>query len=500
MADAERERMAAQSRGDAGWRRWGPYLAERAWGTVREDYSYDGEAWDYFDHEQSRSRAYRWNEDGMGGISDEQQRLCFALAMWNGRDPILKERAFGLTGPQGNHGEDVKEYFFYQDATPSHSYLRYLYKYPQAEYPYRRLIDENAKLTRHEPSFDLLDSGVFAESRYWDITVVYAKDGPDKIHVTIHAKNQGPDEAEVHLLPQLWFRNTWSWDEPAPPVPAITTADAPEGASWAVRAAHETLGTYVLCGETPGELLFTDNETDQRVLGGENDAPYVKNAFHRRVVDGDESAVNPALTGTKFAAWYSKTVAPGQAYALNLVLSAGELDHPFDRHGAITAARRSEADVFYDDLLPMASPEDHRIMRQALAGMIWSKQFYHYDVARWLEGDEVKPPVERRHGRNSQWRHLRAHHVITMPDAWEYPWFAAWDQAYQCAALALIDVDLAKAQMELLLSENFLHPNGQIPAYEWDFGDTNPPVHAVFALRVYQRESLQRGQGDHNYL
>jgi len=501
-ANAERERMEQQARGELDWRLWGPYLAERAWGTVREDYSPDGEAWDYFDHEQSRARAYRWNEDGMAGISDERQRLCLALALWNGRDPILKERAFGLTGPQGNHGEDVKEYFFYQDATPSHSYLRYLYKYPQVEYPYRQLIDENAKRGRHEPSYNLLDSGAFDDSRYWDVTVVYAKDAPDKIHLTIHATNRGPDEATLHLLPHLWFRNTWSWDEPPPPRPVIEKFESPTGAAWAVRATEPTLGSYYLYGETPAETLFTDNETNQRqLLGGENSSPYVKDAFHHCVVNGDEEAVNPAQSGTKFAAWHSQSVPAGQSFMLQLVLSAAELAKPFDGHGVITASRRSEADVFYDDLLPDATPEDHRIMRQSLGGMIWSKQYYHYDVQRWLDGDRpAPPPAERRDGRNAGWRHVEAADIISMPDCWEYPWFAAWDLAYHCAALALIDVEFAKHQIELMLNERYLNPNGQIPAYEWDFGDTNPPVHAAGALKVFRAERVQHGVADLDFL
>ena len=518
--DPERLRLERQHQGQENWRLWGPYLSERAWGTVREDYSAHGEAWEHLDHDQSRSRAYRWNEDGLGGICDEQQRLCFALALWNGRDPILKERAFGLTGNQGNHGEDVKEYYFYLDATPSHGYLHYLYKYPQAEYPYGWLVEENRRRSRQDPPFNLLDAGVFHDNRYWDVEVSYAKASPDEIHIHITASNRGPETATLHLLPQLWFRNTWAWGDEEkkralaelrgdpietislpPAKPTLRAIAAPDGAAWAVRAEHPTLGSYHLYGRQSAELLYTENEHNaQRLWGLANATPYVKDSFHRRVVNGERDAVNPGLAGTKFAAWQVVTVAGGQQTQVELVLSAAPLAQPFAPSPAVFALRQSEADRFYRDLLPEATVEDQRILRQALAGMIWSKQFFHYDVARWLDGDHFPPPEERKWGRNRTWRHLKANDIISMPDKWEYPWFAAWDLAYHCAALSLADVDFAKDQIELVLKENYLHPNGQIPAYEWAFGDVNPPVHAMGALKAFRAERVQRGRGDLNFL
>jgi len=498
---AEHERLRAQREGREDWRLWGPYLAERAWGTVREDYSADGDAWVHFDHDQARSRAYRWNEDGLAGLCDGQQRLCLALALWNGRDAFLKERAFGLTGHQGNRGEDGKEYYFYLDGTPSHAYLHYLYKYPQAAYPYARLVEENRGRSRRDPPFGLLDTGVFDGARYWDVEVRYAKAGPDEIHVRIHLHNRGPDAATLHLLPTLWFRNTWSWGDPGAERPHLQSARAPAGAAWAVEATHPTLGQYWLYGAESAELLFTENESNrERLWGVPSPGPYVKDAFHRRVVDGEEAAVNPARTGTKCAAWSTWTVPPGEEARVDLVLCARPLERPFADSGHIFLARRTEADAFYDERMADASPEDRRILRQVLAGMIWGQQFYHYDVARWLDGDVVPPPAERLRGRNRTWRHLGAADVISMPDKWEYPWFAAWDLAFHCTALALVDVDFAKAQMELVLGERYLHPNGQIPAYEWSFGDVNPPVHAAGSLKVFRAERVQRGAGDLDFL
>jgi len=499
--NAERQRLERQHEGRENWRLWGPYLAERAWGTVREDYSEYGAAWEYFDHDQARSRAYRWNEDGMGGICDDQQRLCLALALWNGRDPILKERAFGLTGNQGNHGEDVKEYYFYLDATPSHSYLRYLYKYPQAKYPYARLIEENRRRGRLDPPCSLLDTGAFHENRYWDVEVHYAKRSAEEIHASILAYNSGPEEAALHLLPTLWFRNTWSWGEADAVKPLLKVIEPPQGAAWAVQAIHPTLGSYYLYGRQPATGLFTENESNaERLWGNPNATPWVKDAFHRYLVDGEQDAVNPAREGTKFTACHLYRVAPGQKAVINLVLSARPLAEPFARSQVTFSTRRSEADVFYDELLPDASPEDHSIMRQALAGMIWSKQFFHYDVSRWFAGDNFPAPSARRYGRNRYWKHFRAGDVISMPDKWEYPWFAAWDLAFHCAALALVDIDFAKQQIELMVKENYLHPNGQIPAYEWAFGDVNPPVHAMGALKCYRSERVQRGTGDRDFL
>jgi hypothetical protein len=498
--NAERQRLEAQREGREDWRLWGPYLSERAWGTVREDYSPYGSAWEHLDHDRSRSQAYRWNEDGMGGICDEQQRLCFALALWNGKDPILKERAFGLTGNQGNHGEDVKEYYFYLDATPSHSYLRYLYKYPQAEYPYGALVSENGRRSRQDPPFNLLDTGVFNDSRYWDVEVRYAKASPEEIHIRIIISNRGPEAATLHVLPTMWFRNTWSWGDKVEK-PRISEVTLAKEAKWAVRAEHPTLGSYFLYGRHAAETLFTENESNaQRLWGAQDPSPYAKDSFHRYVVNGEKDAVNPAKMGTKFAAGHVVTVDPGQSVTIGMTLSREQLAAPFDKREVIFSKRESEATTFYDDLLPEASAQDNNILRQSLAGMIWSKQFFHYDVARWLDGDQFPPPDSRKWGRNRTWRHLKAHHVISMPDAWEYPWFAAWDLAFHCAALALVDVDFAKDQIELLLKEYYLHPNGQIPAYEWAFGDVNPPVLASAALKVFRADRVQRGKGDIGFL
>ncbi|MGB7988813.1 MAG: glucosidase [Candidatus Methylophosphatis roskildensis] len=500
ILNAERERLESQRRGTEDWRLWGPYLAERAWGTVREDYSPHGNAWEHFDHDQARARAYRWNEDGIGGICDEQQRLCFSLALWNGRDPILKERMFGLTGNQGNHGEDAKEYWFYLDATPSHAWMRYLYKYPQAAYPYGRLVEENARRSRHEPPYSLLDTGVFDQDGYWDVELRYAKASPTEMHVRVIATNHGSQTATLHLLPQLWFRNTWSWGHDSSKPTLHETKPCTDG-KWAVCADHATLGRYYLYGRHPAQPLYTENESNaERLWCGVNASPYVKDAFHRYVIEEDQTAVNPAREGTKFAALHVLTVEPGQTATIGLTLSSEPLAQAFDRREVIFAKRESEAAVFYDELLPEASAQDHNILRQSLAGMIWSKQFFHFDVNRWLQGDALPPPDTRRNGRNRSWRHLKAAHVISMPDTWEYPWFAAWDLAFHCAALALVDVDFAKDQIELLLREYYLHPNGQIPAYEWAFGDVNPPVLAMAALKVFRAERVQRGQGDLRFL
>ncbi|MGH8548864.1 MAG: MGH1-like glycoside hydrolase domain-containing protein [Methylococcales bacterium] len=500
--NAERQRLEQQRLGQENWRLWGPYLSERAWGTVREDYSEHGTAWEYFDHDQARSRAYRWNEDGMGGICDQQQRLCLAFAFWNGRDPILKERAFGLTGNQGNHGEDVKECYFYVDATPSHSYLRYHYHYPQAEYPYQGLVEENSRRSRNDPPFGLIDSGVFDEGRYWDIQVDYAKASPDEIHIRVLVFNRGQQEATLHLLPQLWFRNIWNWGGHAASKPNLRAIKPPAAGSFAVQAEHPSLGTYTLYGPQPDELLFTENESNSdRLWQVPNAQPYVKDAFHRVLIQGESDAVNPQPSGTKSAAVYRLRVGPeGQSAQIDLVLSAKPLSKPFAGSQAVFSKRKSEADTFYAELLPEANFEDHHIMRQALAGMIWCKQFFHYDVTRWLSGDQFPAASNRRYGRNSNWRHFQAADIISMPDSWEYPWFAAWDLAFHCSALALVDVDFAKDQLELLLKEYYIHPNGQIPAYEWAFGDVNPPVHATAVLKVFRAERVQRGVSDIGFL
>lgn len=513
---AERRRLDNQYRELENWRLWGPYLAERAWGTVREDYSAAGDAWGFLPHEHARSRAYRWNEDGLGGICDEKQILCFALALWNGRDPILKERAFGLTGPQGNRGEDVKDVYFYLDATPSHSYLRYLYKYPQMPFPYAALVEENARRDRLDPPFGLVEAGAFEDGRYFDIEVTYAKAGVDEIHIRVDAHNRGPEAAELHLLPSLWFRNTWSWgdqssntdgEEPGAGAhrdanrPEIRSQSAPLGAAWCARANHPDLGHYFLYGRHAADELYCENETNtRRLFGIESETLYAKDAFHDRVVEDAAGAVSPARKGSKFAAWHRYAVPAGKTVRLDMVLSAKSLSTPFARTEVILANRRSEADTFFQELQPAAGPEDQRILRQALAGMIWTKQFYHYDVERWLIGDRVPPPDSRWGGRNGGWKTLKAHDIISMPDAWEYPWFAAWDLAFHCSALALVDIDFAKDQVELMLSERYLHPNGQIPAYEWNFGDVNPPVHAMAALKAFRAERVQRGAGDHGFL
>jgi len=499
-ANPEKKRLQAHSQGREDWKLWGPYLSERSWGTVREDYSPGGEAWEYFDHDQARSRAYRWNEDGLGGICDTQQRLCLAVALWNCRDPILKERMFGLTAIQGNHGEDVKELYHYLDATPSHSFLRFLYKYPQQEFPYSRLAEEHQARSRSDPPYGLLDTGIFQDSRYWDVEITYAKKTPQVILLRIRVVNQGPDTATLHLLPSLWCRNTWSWSLSGSPKPALRAAD-PGTASWAVDARHPTLGDYVLYGRNQARCLFTENETNnQKLFGASNPGPYVKDAFHRRVVQQDEDAVNPEQMGTKCAAWHEIRCDPGEAAEVDLVLTPERTDDPWTGFEELLEKRLGEADDFYRDLASACTPEDAPVMRQAMAGMLWNKQFYHYYVGQWLEGDLVPPPQERKQGRNHKWRHLRAADVISMPDSWEYPWFAAWDLAYHCMVFAHLDVDFAKEQVELLLTHRYLHPNGQLPAYEWAFDDVNPPIHAISALKVFRAERRQKGAGDRHWL
>ena len=499
---AERQRLNDEQ----DWEQWGPYLSERAWGTVREDYSKHGTAWEHFPHDHARSRAYRWSEDGLGGICDREQRLCLALALWNGHDPILKERAFGLTGDQGNHGEDVKEVYYYADATPTHSYLDYRYCYPQAAYPYAELVAENQRRSRSEAAYNLIDSGVFKHNRYWDVRMEYAKQSPGLIHLRISATNRGDQPAQLWLLPQLWFRNDWSWDErdengeplARPEIKLIP--DTPLN-HWGISSHHRNLNNMYLYGQGDADLLFTENESNhQRLQNTSNASPWVKDAFHRYLLDDEQQAVNPARHGSKFAAAYHLSAAAGETTSIELVLSDTLLDQPFTNNTALFDQRRNESKQFYSALLPDATAEDHAIMRQAFAGMVWSKQFFHYDVERWLQGDQIKPPSGRDQGRNKQWKHLQAADIISMPDCWEYPWFATWDLAFQTATLAHIDIDFAKAQIELMVNERYLHPNGQMPAYEWAFGDTNPPVHAWGALKVFRAEQMQRGQGDTGYL
>src|SRR5216684_4112272 len=482
------------------WKRWGPYLSERAWGTVREDYSQYGNAWEYLSHDQARSRAYRWNEDGLAGISDRRQMICFALALWNERDPILKERIFGLTGNEGNHGEDVKEYYFYLDSTPTHSYMKYLYKYPQAEFPYGRLVEENRRRGRGAPEFELVDTGIFDGDRYFELVVEYVKAGIDDILVRLSVTNRGPEAAECHLLPTLWFRNTWSW-ETGSPRPRL----AAQGAT-VIEAEHESLGLRWLSAEGAPDLLFTENETNfERLYGGANRTPYVKDGIDAYVVHGRREAVNPAREGTKAAAHYRLRVAPGETVSVRLRLSNSppHREFPAGEFDTLLARRREEADLFYDTVIPATLDDDgRRVMRQAFAGLLWSKQFYHYYVRRWLEGDPAfpAPPAERREGRNHEWTHLYNEDVISMPDKWEYPWYAAWDLAFHAIPLALVDPDFAKEQLVLFLREWYMHPNGQLPAYEWALGDVNPPVHAWSAWRVYKIEKKSRGKGDRAFL
>jgi hypothetical protein len=494
------------------WKKWGPYLSERQWGTVREDYSQSGDAWAYFPHDHARSRAYHWGEDGLGGISDDRQRLCFALALWNGRDPILKERLFGLTNSEGNHGEDVKEYYFYLDSTPTHAYMKYLYKYPQAAYPYDELVQTNRQRTRDELEYELLDTGVFDEDRYFDVFVEYAKETPEDILVVITVANRGPETALVHVLPTLWFRNTWSWREGAAR-PLLQRIDGPKGVG-VVQAEHETLGIRTLYAEGNAELLFTENETNREQLFGQpNPTPYVKDGIHEAVVHDRTEAVNPAQAGSKVAAHYTLLVAPGATATVRLRLTdvtpealveAYPGGDPFGTHfDEVVRTRQEEADAFYKSLTPTKLPPDAAsVMRQALAGMLWTKQFYHYDVAQWLQehGAQHLAGLQRMPLRNKQWYHMVNEDIISMPDKWEYPWYAAWDLAFHTIALAMVDLDFAKEQLALMLRENYLHPNGQLPAYEWNFGDVNPPVHAWALRTVYEIEKEIRGEGDLAFL
>src|SRR5881409_3165732 len=480
------------------WKRWGPYLSERQWGTVREDYSPNGTAWDYFPHDHARSRAYRWGEDGLLGISDNHERLCFALALWNEKDPILKERMFGLTGSQGNHGEDVKDYYFYLDSTPTHSYMKGLYKYPQGEFPYVWLVDENQRRGRRDAEFELVDTGVFESDRYFDVVTEYAKAAPDDLLIRITVTNRGPDPAPLHLLPTLWCRNTWAW-EPGAVRPRLRLTAL--GGKACILVEHAELGRpYRLYCDGDPALLFTENDTNlHRVHGVENPSAFVKDGFHEYVVHGQIGAVNPAREGTKTAAHYRMVLEPGDSAIVRLRLTDRELrESPFGkRFDAQIAQRVQEAEEFYATVIPEKLSGDARgVMRQALAGMLWSKQWYHYDVRRWVEGDSTQPPPpsERRHGRNREWTHLYNDDIISMPDKWEYPWYAAWDLAFHTITLALVDPEFAKGQLTLFLREWYMHPNGQIPAYEWAFGDVNPPVHAWAVWRVYKIDGKRRRQ------
>ncbi len=506
LPSAEHRRLDEDARRVRNWKRWGPYLAERQWGTVREDYSADGNAWESFPHDHARSRAYRWGEDGIAGISDRHQIVCFALALWNGRDPILKERLFGLTGDEGNHGEDVKECYFYLDSTPTHSYMKYLYKYPQAEFPYARLVEENRRRGREAPEFELLDTGVFDGGRYFDVFVEYAKAGPDDILVRIEVANRGPEPAELRLLPTIWFRNTWSWglDARRPRLRVSACSD-----HMRVIELHDDYyeHRWLYCQGEP-ELLFVDNETNfQRLYGGENASATAKDGINDYVVHGATETVSRHRVGTKAAAHYRLHVGAGETVRVRLRLSdvdPSRAENPFESEfDRIFADRKREADEFYATVIPgNLSGDASNVMRQAFAGLLWSKQFYHYEISRWLKGDPEgpPPPAARRHGRNHAWTHLYNADVISMPDKWEYPWYAAWDLAFHCVALSLIDATFAKEQLVLMLREWYMHPNGQLPAYEWSLGDVNPPVHAWAAWRVYKIERKRTGVGDRRFL
>ena len=499
---------------DAGvpWRKWGPYLSERQWGTVREDYSENGNAWDYFTHDQARSRAYRWGEDGLAGISDDKQQLCFAIALWNGRDPILKERLFGVTNSEGNHGEDVKEYYFYLDSTHTHSYMKYLYKYPQQAFPYRDLVETNRSRSRAGFEHELLDTGIFDADRYFDVFVEYCKVAPEDLLIQISVSNRGSDAASLHVLPTLWFRNTWSWAENSEK-PLLKRLEPQKGLST-VRAHTEdsllpnTLGDYYLYCEGEVPLLFTENETNnERLFGSPNASPHVKDAIGNYVVHGRKEAVNPAGRGTKVSAHYSLTVGAGKTETVRLRLKGAtpsEVGSPFQRFDEIFSQRVKEADEFYQSVIPpaiQADPDQARVMRQALAGMLWSKQYFYYDVDKWLREHGADPfkPI-RKAPRNGHWYHMYSADIISMPDKWEYPWFAAWDLAFHVLALTLVDDDFGKQQLGLMLRTNYLHPNGQLPAYEWNFSDVNPPVHAWATVFTYRLRKAGQGQVDFDWL
>lgn len=474
------------------WKKWGPYLSERQWGTVREDYSENGDAWNYFTHDQARARAYRWGEDGLGGISDDKQRLCFALALWNERDPILKERMFGLTNNEANHGEDVKEYYFYIDSTPTHSYMKYLYKYPQAEYPYCDLIEKNRGRSREDFEYELLDTGVFDENRYFDVFVEYAKNGPEDILIRITVHNRGPDAAQVRLLPTLFFRNTWSWGD-GDQKPSLCMA-GPD----AIHATHKDLGEYWLYCDKASEFLFTENESNaERLWSQPNASPYVKDAFHAYIISGEKEAVNPAKTGTKAAAHYALNVPGGGSQTVRLRLTPLSVIDPFSGYEKVFRDRITDADLFYESITPKSLTQDERrVHRQALAGMLWSKQYYYFDLEKWLKEHHGHPMLGTvpHSMRNTEWFHMLTADIISMPDKWEYPWFAAWDLAFHTTTLALVDFDFAKEQLLLMLRNLYFHPNGQIPAYEWNFSDVNPPVHAWATLYLFKKEqSLGRG-------
>jgi hypothetical protein len=504
----EEIRLAESDARKRHWKRWGPYLSERAWGTVREDYSPHGNAWEYLPHDHARSRAYRWNEDGLAGISDRRQMICFALALWNERDPILKERIFGLTGNEGNHGEDVKEYYFYLDSTPSHSYMKYLYKYPQAEFPYATLVEENQRRDKGQPEFELFDTGVFDDDRYFDVFAEYAKADVEDILIKITITNRGPGAANLQVLPTIWFRNTWSWGNHARRPRLHEARPAPNPVIELNLSQLDQIQSdtrWLHCEGSP-ELLFTENETNaRRLFGIENRSPFVKDGINDHVVHGVKEAVNPEQVGSKAAAHYKLSLGSGETAVIRMRLADSDFEgkNAFGAFDKVFALRQREADEFYATIIPQdLSADAQNVMRQGLAGMLWSKQFYHYVIKDWLGGDpdNPRPPEERRKGRNHQWTHLYNADVISMPDKWEYPWYAAWDLAFHCIPLALVDPDFAKEQLTLMLREWYMHPNGQIPAYEWALGDVNPPVHAWAAWRVYKIDKKRTGRGDREFL
>src|SRR5438876_10321328 len=505
MSDTEQHRLQEAHENGQAWYRWGPYLSERQWGTVREDYSPGGTAWDFLPHDQARSHAYRWGEDGLLGISDDQQQLCFALALWNEADPILKERLFGLTNSEGNHGEDVKEYYFFLDNTPTHSYMKALYKYPQRAYPYTDLVATNRHRGKEEPEYELIDTGIFSEDRYFDVTMEYTKVDPLDMLVRISATNHGPESAPLHLLPTLWFRNTWAWgyDVRRPELTAVKAKAGKAGKAQDVRLVqvqHYELGeNWLACEGTP-ELLFTENETnDERLWGVGNRTAFVKDGIDETVVNKAEGKVNPEGEGTKVAAHYRMVIEPGATETIMLRLSAKQQSAPFAGAAELFTTRMGEADEFFRAISTAQTEDERLVQRQALAGLLWSKQFFYYDVDTWLRGDPAGPPPPQR-SRNQGWRHLSNFDIVLMPDTWEYPWYAAWDLAFHCIAMALIDSDFAKNQLLLMLHERYMHPSGQLPAYEWAFSDVNPPVHGWVAWRIYMQEKERTGKGDTAFL
>jgi len=505
MANAEQNRLQEAHEEKQPWYRFGPYLSERQWGTVREDYSPDGTAWDFFPHDHARSRTYRWGEDGLMGISDEQGLLCFALGLWNEADPILKERLFGLTNSEGNHGEDVKEYYFFLDNTPTHSYMKALYKYPQRAYPYEDLLETNRNRGKQEPEYELIDTCVFSEDRYFDVMMEYAKVDPLDILIRVSVTNHGPEAAPIHVLPTLWYRNTWAWgyDDRRPQLTAVTSekAKAAKDEVRLVHAQHPDIGEAWLTCQGAPEFLFTENETnDERLWGVPNRTPFVKDGIDDTIVNKAEGKVNPEGVGTKVAAHYALTIEPGTTQTILLRLSANQQSRPFADAETTFATRIDEADAFYSAVSTAQTDDERMVQRQALAGLLWSKQFFYYDVDVWLRGDPAGPPPPPQRSRNKDWRHLSNFDIVIMPDTWEYPWYAAWDLAFHCIAMALVDSDFAKAQLLLMLHERYMHPSGQLPAYEWAFSDVNPPVHGWVAWRIYMQEKERTGTGDTLFL